>query len=407
MAAEQMLRIFTGVFVGIYIARYLGPEQFGVLSYVLALAAFILAIARLGMDAILVRELVDDYERQNQLMGTAFWLMAGAAFICYFFVGLGIWYVDEVVHVKIYAWIVSASAFFTSFLVIDYFFQSRLKSKNSAICKALTLFFMSVVKLCLIFLEADLFWFALASLMDHAVLAILLLLVVRKANGVGFFKFFNWKDACAMLKSAWPMVVTAVAALIYMRIDQVMIRNMLGLHELGIYSAAVKIYESWIMLPYVITVSLLPAIVRLKQGDEQTYQLRLIQLFRLLFWGSAAAAIVVFLIGEPLVVVAFGEAYRESVSVINIVMWTAVFASIGSVSARYLNVEHMERKIAFRTMVGAVLNVGLNFLLIPVYGIKGAAVATLICNFCAYYLMDWFDRDLQVLLRIKHKAVFW
>jgi O-antigen/teichoic acid export membrane protein len=87
-------------------------------------------------------------------------------------------------------------------------------------------------------------------------------------------------------------------------------------------------------------------------------------------------------------------------------MWTAVFASIGSVSARYFNVERMERKIAFRTMLAALINIGLNFLLIPKYGIEGAAMATLACTFFANYLMDWFDKDLRTLLKIKHRALF-
>lgn len=404
--AEQLLRILAGVFVGIYIARYLGPEQFGVLSYVLALAAFILVIARLGMDAVLVRELVDMHDKKNELMGTAFWLMAAAALTCYMIAGLGIWYIDEVSHIKIYAWIISASVFFTSFLIVDYFFQSQLRAKYSAVCKTLTLLIMSVVKLGLIFAGAELIWFVLASLMDHVVLAVFLLFALHKAHDISFLKHFNWHDALSMLRSAWPMVLTAVAALIYMRIDQVMIRNMLGLYEVGIYSAAVKIYESWIILPYIITVSLLPAIIRLKQGNEENYQRRLTQLFRLLIWGSIAAAVVVFLISEPLMVIAFGEAYRASAAVVDIVMWTAVFASIGSVSARYFNVERMERKIALRTILAAFLNVGLNFVFIPTYGVKGAAMATLMCTFFANYVMDWFDKDLRVLLKLKHRAAF-
>lgn len=404
--AEQLIRIFTGVFVGIYIARYLGPEQFGVLSYVLALAAFVLAVSRLGMDAVLVRELVEIGDKRNQLMGTAFWLMISAALVCYLVVGLGIWFVGEAAHVKIYVWIVSASALFASFLMIDYFFQSQLKAKYSAICKTFSLLLMSLVKLGLIFTGAELFWFVLASLIDHVVLAVLLLLALHKTYGVSFLKYFNWHDARSMLSSAWPMVLTAVAALIYMRIDQVMIRNMLGLHEVGIYSAATKIYESWIVLPYIISVSLLPAIVKLKQGSVLDYQRRLTQLFRLVIWMSALAAIIVSIISEPLMVIAFGEAYRESASVVSIAMWTAVFASMGSISARYFNVERMEKKIALRTALAAFVNIGLNLVLIPRYGINGAAIATLLCTIFANYLMDWFDKDLRDLLSIKHRALF-
>lgn len=209
-----------------------------------------------------------------------------------------------------------------------------------------------------------------------------------------------------MLKSAWPLVLGAIAIQIYMRIDQVMIRSMLGLHEVGIYSAAVRVYESWAIVTAIVTVSLLPAIVKLKQGDEASYHKGLAQLFGLVIWMSVLAAAAVSLLSENLMVIAFGDAYRSAAPVVDIIMWTAVFAAMGSVSARYFNVEKMEKKFALRTALAALVNVGLNFLLIPIYGIEGAAIATLACTFFANYLMDWFDRDLKSLLRIKHRAMF-
>lgn len=406
MLSEQALRIVAGVFVGIYVARYLGPEKFGVLSYVTAISTFVLALTRLGMDAVLVRELADFKKPSNVLLGTAFWLMVSAAVFSYLLVASSIWSLEDDGEIRLYIIILCSSAFFSSFLVADYFFQSNLKSKFSSACKAVTLLLISVAKLAFIFLQLDLFWFVVVSLIEHVILASLLVLVMRAYGGLKFISFFDVALARSMLNSAWPMVITAVAALIYMRIDQVMIRNMLGLYEVGIYSAAVKIYESWIIFPYVLTISLLPLIVRLKQGSEGKYNLRITQLFSFLIWLSIFAAVVVTLFSEYMMVLAFGEAYRESASVVNIVMWTAVFASIGSVSARYLNVERMERKIAFRTLVAAVFNVGFNYLLIPLYGINGAAVATLLSNFIAHYLLDWFDSDLHKLLKIKHEAFF-
>lgn len=406
MLAEQILRIISGVLVGIYVARYLGPEQFGVLSYALAISAFVLAITRLGMDAVLVRELVGKSSDQTALLGTAFWLMSLAAVACYGIAGVGVYYLEEGADIRLYVLIVAASTFFTSFLVVDYYFQSELKAKYSAICKFCALLFMSVFKLGLIFSGAELVWFVVAALLDNVLVALLFLSMFARLRGFHFLGSFSWPVAGVLLKSAWPMVLTAVAALIYMRIDQVMIRNMLGLREVGIYSAAAKIYESWIVLPYIISVSLLPAIVKLKQGSVLNYQRRLAQMFRLVIWMSALAAIVVSIISEPLMVIAFGEAYRESASVVSIVMWTAVFASMGSISARYFNVERMEKKIALRTALAALMNVGLNLVLIPRYGINGAAIATLLCTIFANYLMDWFDKDLRDLLAIKHRALF-
>lgn len=406
MMAEQVLRILSGVFVGIYIARYLGPEEFGVLSYVLAISTFMIAISRLGMDAILIRELVNAPEKKQILMGTAFWMMLAVALACYLIVGVVIWNTGELVTVKIYASIISLSTIFTSALVVDFCFQSEIRARASAICKSVTLFMMSFVKLYFIYMQVDLVWFVYAFLMDHLILAIVFFLAAYQQKRIGFLKFFCWKDAMHMLASAWPLVLGAVSIQIYMRVDQIMIRNMLGLHEVGVYSAAVRIYEAWAIVTGILTVSLLPAIVKLKQGGEKNYHKRMAQLFRLVIWLSVLAALIVSITSEYLMVLAFGQEYRSSAPVLDIIMWTAVFAAMGSVSARYFNVERMERKFAVRTALAAVLNVGLNFLLIPLYGIKGAALSTLICTFFANYLMDWFDKDLTTLLNIKHRAMF-
>ncbi len=406
MLAEQGLRIVAGVFVGIYIARYLGPEQFGILSYVLAISAFVMVFSRLGMDAVLVRELVNQHDQRNKVLGTAFWMMLATGLVCFLMTLSIVWSTSESLQLKIFISICAASGIFTSFLAIDYFFQSQVKAKYSSICKFLALLSMSIVKLALVFMEAELFWFVVAALMDHVVLAAIFLAAVLSRFDLGFLSKFDWNTAKEMLKSCWPMVLSSLAILLYMRIDQIMIKNMLDLEQVGLYSAAVKIYESWIVFPVVLTVSLLPAITKLKATDPQTYQQRLTQIFRLVHWLSILAALSATIVAEPVMVFAFGEAYRASADVISIVMWTSVFAAMGSVSARYFNVEKMEKKMAARTFVAALSNILLNFLLIPKYGIYGAAIATFCCTFLANYVMDWFDKELSVLLQIKHRAMF-
>jgi O-antigen/teichoic acid export membrane protein len=406
MLAEQGLRIIAGVFVGIYIARYLGPEKFGVLSYVLAISAFVMVFSRLGMDAVLVRELVHQGGHRDRVLGTAFWMMLATGLACFLLTLSVVWNTGESQQLKVFISICAASGIFTSFLAIDYFFQSQVKAKYSSICKFFALLSMSVVKLTLVFREADLFWFVVASLIDHVVLATIFLSAAFSRFDLGFVSRFDSKIAKEMLKSCWPMVLSSLAILLYMRIDQVMIKNMLDLEQVGIYSAAVKIYESWIILPVVLTVSLLPAITKLKANDPVIYQKRLTQIFRLVHWLSITAALVATLVAEPVMAFAFGEAYRPSAGVVSIVMWTSVFAAMGSVSARYFNVEKMEKKMAARTFVAAISNILLNLLLIPRYGINGAAVATFCCTFLANYVMDWFDKDLRVLLQIKHRAMF-
>lgn len=406
MLGEQFLRILSGVFVGIYIARYLGPNAYGVLSYLIAISTLLISISRLGMDAIVVREIVRQEKRADVLMGTAFWMMFGAGVICsglavvYFFFGNE----DEVV--KVYASILSTSCLFTSMFVVDYYFQAKVKAKYSAILKSTALFFMSIVKLWLIYIGADLRWFVYAFLADFVILSLLFVIGVFYVQGLGFILKFSWIDGKEMLKSAWPLVLGSVAIQVYMRIDQVMIRQMLGLRDVGIYSAAVRIYEAWVVVMVVISISLLPIIIKIKSSSTEEYHKRLSQLFAVVIWGSVIAASIVTVFSAELMVLAFGESYRESSEVLNLIMWTGVFASMGTVTARYLNVERMERKFAVRTIFAAIVNVILNWLLIPLYGLKGAAISTLVCTFFANYVMDWFDPELKTLLKIKHKAMF-
>jgi O-antigen/teichoic acid export membrane protein len=191
-----------------------------------------------------------------------------------------------------------------------------------------------------------------------------------------------------------------------MRIDQVMIKGSLGYHELGVYSAAVKLYESWILLPAVIMMSLLPLVLRVKQKSIAEYHDLLIVFYRVAFWGSAVVAFISTIYADEIILYIFGYEYAAAGTVLGVVMWAALFSTMNSVSARYFNAENMERKIVTRTFIAAGLNVLLNMLLIPLWGISGAAVSTLLCVVLSSYVMDWFDRDLRCLLKIKHRAIF-
>ncbi|MGH8386146.1 MAG: flippase, partial [Pseudomonas sp.] len=253
---EQLLRLFSGVFVGIYIARYLGPDQFGALSYVLTISALLIGVSRMGMDSVLTRDLVQKPDRKQELMGTAFWIMTITAAICYALTATTIYNIQEDNETKLYALIIAGSTFFTSFLVIDFYFQSQIQAKYSSLCKSTSLIITSCTKLLLIFYKSNLIWFVVITALEQAILAIFLIVVFARTNFLTFFFKFNTQDAKEMLVSCWPMVVSSVAILIYMRIDQIMIRHMLGLREVGIYSAAAKLFDAWFLLPYTLTISL-------------------------------------------------------------------------------------------------------------------------------------------------------
>jgi len=252
---------------------------------------------------------------------------------------------------------------------------------------------------------AELVHFAIAYALDHAAIALMLVLINFKKGNMRFVGQFEAALVKPLLKSAWPMVLSAVSATLYMRTDQLMIKNMLNLHDLGLYAAAVKIYEGWIVIPYVISISLLPAIVKLKSKSIARYEKSMVMLFSLMFWGSACVALVATFLGDQVILLTFGPEYLGSAAVLGIVMWAAAFASLGSITARYLTVEGMESKIAIRTFIGLVINILLNLLLIPVHGIEGAAIATLVTMFISNFAINYADRSLKQLVEICNKSV--
>lgn len=409
MLLEQFLRILSGVFVGIYIARYLGPESYGLFSYSISLSAVALAVTKLGMDAVLTRELVKSSvggAKFRVLMGSAFGLMTIAALLSYAVLVLAVSWIEVDYLTKVLVALACASCFFVPALCVDYFFLAKVKAKIPAICKSLTLLAGSLSKLILIKLNAGLIALVFVSCLEGLLLAGLLFISYSSAGGGFFFRYFSFKMARRLLKSSWPIAVSAIAVIVYAKSDHIIIKIMLGSHELGLYSAAVKIFEAWIVMPYVVTISLIPLLVKAKAGVARDYERLFVRVVRLLVWPSVGVAILVTLIGDRLIMVAFGADYEGSTAALIVCMWASIFSTLGSISFRYFNIENMGRKIAERSIFAAALNIVLNFILIPWLGILGAAVATLICTFVAYYLADAFDHDARELWKIKNSALF-
>lgn len=405
MLTEQLLRLVSGVLVGIYIARYLGPERFGTLSYVLAIVAFLIVVARLGMDAVLVREVARREEDAGHILGTAIALMLLSALGCYTLLLLSLMAVDEPVSVKAYLALASASVFLVAFYALDFYFQARVRAKWGTIAKSLAIACMAVVKLALIWREAQLVWFVAANLVEHLLIAIGLSVMFLRHRPSSLRLSVHLKEVKPLLRSAWPMMLAGVSSLLYMRIDQLMLRHMRGMEEVGVYAAASRIYEAWVLVPFVLSVSLLPALVALKSHSRLRFEIRLRQFFTIITLCTMLAAFIIWWTGEYLIVATFGPSYHESAGVLQLLMVAAIFTAVHSVTVRYLTVEHLETKVASRTLIAAVLNVVANALLIPRLGAQGAAWATLITMFFIAYVMDYLDKDLRQIARIKRLAL--
>ncbi len=408
MFAEQLLRMIAGLLVGIWVARYLGPEQFGVFSYAIAFASLFSSIAKLGLDGIVVRDLVREPEQRDRYLGTAFWLKLGGALIMLGAVALAMQLTSSDHLTNLYILIIASGAIFQSFEVVDFYFQSKVLSKFVSICKMTQLLLSSLLKLYFIFTGADLIWFVLVTLVDQLSLALSLYLAYRHQKLCSFYRHFDMKTAKQLLKDSWPLIFSGLVIMIYMRIDQIMIKEMLGEREVGLYSAAVRLSEVWYFIPAIITTSLFPSIINAKKISEKLYYTRLQRLYTLMAWLAIAIALPMTFLSDWLVALLYGAAYSEAGKVLMINIWAGVFVFIGVASSKWFVSEGLQKYLTINTVVGAIMNILLNLFLIPKYGVYGAAIATVISQAVASYFMNLiFQRTRLNFFRLTRSVVFY
>jgi O-antigen/teichoic acid export membrane protein len=404
MFGEQILRMITGLLVGIWVARYLGPDQFGVFSYAIAFVAIFSSVAKLGLDSIVVRDLVNNPESRDDYLGTAFWLKIVGAVVALTIIAFATEFTSNDRTINLYIFIIASGIIFQSFEVVDFYFQSKVLSKFVSICKITQLLFSSLLKVYLVITGADLLWFVIVSLVDQVLLALTLFIVYRYQKLGNFYNHFDVATAKRQLKDSWPMIFSSLVVMIYMRIDQIMIKEMMGEKEVGLYSAAVRLSEAWYFIPMVITNSLFPAIVNAKQISEKLYYARLQRLYTFMVWFAIAVALPMTFLSDWLVILLYGEAYRLAGQVLMIQAWAGIFVFLGVASGAWLTSENLQHLAFYRTFSGVVVNVLLNIILIPSYGLTGAAIATVISYMIAGFLFDFFHKNTKAIFFMKVNA---
>jgi O-antigen/teichoic acid export membrane protein len=391
--------------VGIWVARYLGPAQFGLFSYAVAFAALFSSIAKLGLDSIMVRDLVREPAQRDIYMGTAFWLKLAGSLAMLGVIGIALQLTTSDSTTRLYIFIIASGAIFQPFEVVDFYFQSKVLSKFVSICKLIQLTISSLIKIFLIYIDSGLFWFVIVSLIDQITLAATLYLAYRYQKIGMYFKHFNRHVAKKLLIDSWPLVLSGLAVMIYMRTDQIMIKEMLGEKEVGLYSAATRISEIWYFVPILITNSIFPAILNVKK-DSPKYFFRLRVLFSVLVWiGILVAAITAF-IYDWLIIFLYGQDYQQAGQVLMIHIWGGIFVALGAASGSWFVSENLQRYALYRTLLGASVNIALNFALIPKYGILGAAIGTVVAQSVAALFFDILTAKTRVLFFTKLKSIF-
>jgi O-antigen/teichoic acid export membrane protein len=405
MFAEQILRMIAGLLVGIWVARYLGPAQFGVFSYVLAFTSIFAGIAKLGLDSIVVRNLVKDSDMRDVYLGTAFWLKVGGAVMAFLAITLGTFFTSNDKVTNLYIFIIAGGLIFQGFEVIDFYFQSKVLSKFVSLCKMTQLLISSILKIYFVFTGAGLFWFVLVSLFDQVTLGLSLAIAYRTQKHGGFYRFFDVAIARILLKNSWPMMLTSLVLMIQARIDQVMLKEMVGNIEVGYYSSAMRFIETVAFVPVILSNSLFPALVNAKNSSAELYKERLYNLYRLMMLLFIMVAIPVYYFGGQIINLLFGSAYSPAGHLLSLMSIRLFFANYGIARGAFLITENLLQYSMLTMLLGTVVNLLLNYRWIPVYHSVGSIWASIISFFITIFFVDFLFENTRGNLMLMLKSV--
>jgi len=384
---ERIIGMAATFFVGVYVARYLGPANFGLLSYAGSFVGLFMALSTLGLDGIVVRELVKDEKRRDELLGTTFVLKVIGSVLVIGMLAIAIRFTNNDNFTNLFIFIIAIGTIFQSFDIIKFYFQAKVLSKNTVYVQVFTTILCAIIKLLLIYFNMGLIYFAIVTLLQSIILASGFIVMYIKQKSSLFNWSVNFGLAKNLLKDSWPLMLSGIAISIYMKIDQVMIKNMLDTKAVGNYAVAVRISEVWYFIPMAITNSVFPAIINAKKISEKLYYKRIQNLYSLMIWLSIGIAIPITFLANDIIRFLFGPQYQNAVGVLQIYVWAGVFVFLGVASGQYLIAENYTKISFLKSITGAVVNIILNIILIPKFKINGAAIATVISYFISVFLI--------------------
>jgi len=387
--------------VTILVARYLGPTQYGVLAYAISILSLFASFGHVGLRSIVVHELTKYPKSKKEIMGTSFVLIVFG-----YLVGLILMLIFSLKTESIQSeqfrvlLILASTLLFRPLHVIDLWFQSKLQAKYTTVAFTFATFVASIIKIALVFGGAHLILFACANIIQTILATVILIFLYYYKSKLSLIDwYFSYKRMKKILPRSWKSYVGSIFAVIYLKIDQVMLKWIVGVEEVGIYAIAASLSEVWYFIPVAIVSSFFPKLIKLKKNNPKLYNKRLQQLFDLLFCIAFVVAVFVTLIAETFVIKIFGEAYQNTVSILMIHIWAGLFIFMRALFSRWIVIENLLIFSILTHGSGAIINIILNYILIPHFGGEGAAVATLIAYATSSYLV--------LFLYIKTKSVFW
>lgn len=375
---SRILSMLIAFFITAIVARYLGPEKYGTLMYAVSFVGLFSFLASMGIDQIMYREIIKNPEKEGEILGTSYVLKLIGSFIaiCITFLG-ALFFTDNMLEKQLII-IISLSYIFQAFNVLNYTFQSRFENKKLSYITITTNIILAGLKLGIVFANKGILFLSAVLVAEPLIYGIFFIYVYAKYFG-NIRKFsFNPDTAKIILYASSPLMFSSIFATIYSRIDQVILKNYINAEAVGLYSSAVTLSEVWYFVPGIIVSTLFPAMLNTQKENTQEYGQRVLKLTYLLIGISTCIALIGTIFAKPILYFIYGFDFINAYTALQLYIWSGIGVSLGIVLTQYLIAEKLSSIILYMSIIGMIINVTLNLILIPQYGINGAALSTLI-----------------------------
>lgn len=400
LIAGKIVQIIVGFIISIFTARYLGPSNYGVINYAGAYVAFFTAFCTLGINSVIIKDFVENPDDEGKSVGTSIILRAISSLLSSIMIVGIVSIVDKGERETI---IVSAlcsfALVFQAFDTINYWFQAKYKSKVTAIATLIAYTITALYRVVLLVTQMSVVWFALASAIDYMIVAIVLLEVYKCKKGPVFS--FSWNKGKSLLKSSYHYILSGMMVAIYGRTDILMLKHMLDESAVGYYSLACTINGMWVFVLQAIIDSMYPTIISLYQsGDKRAFERKNKQLYSIIIYISVVVAILFIVFGEFAIVLVYGKEYAPAANPLKVVTWYTIFSYLGVARNAWIVCTNNQKYLKYMYFGAAIMNVILNLIFIPIWGMVGAASASLCTQILTSMILPLFFKPMRANLRL-------
>lgn len=402
----NILQLAVSFFVGLLSVRYLGPSNYGALTYINSYITFFSAICVMGLDTVVINRLVHYQNRDGEIIASAILLRVITSSICYASLILTIFIVDGgETSLVLIAMISGLEMFLRSFTTITFWYQYKLLSKKTVIAETISFAIASIFRIWLLATQKSVYWFAGYVSLQYLLNAILYIFLFK--CDCKYKMVPNKELSFEMLKICIPYLISNVLITIYTQTDRVMIKQiMASTEQVGYYSVAYTLCNLIAFIPTSISLSARPVLMELRKENNPKYNIRITQTIASILWFAIAYSIFITLFADEIIKILYGSTYLPAAPVLKILVWCTLMENLIRVRDVWLIGENQSKYVTSFSAFGTVLNIVLNYFLIKNYGISGAAIATIFTQFFIILILPiFFSNTRQFSIDIIHAMI--